>query len=81
MSTEDQPQTPPRGEPLDAGLPAQPDPLRDKFALAAMQKILGSEAAMERVGEQAKKRSLAPFAIVARMSYRMANEMMKERAK
>lgn len=81
MSTDNQTQSPPTADQIDAGLPAQPASLRDDFALAAMREILASDTAMDMVSKQAKKSNLAPSAIIARMAYRIANEMMKERAK
>jgi hypothetical protein len=55
--------------------------MRDYFAKGAMEAILGSEEAMDRVGEQAAKKNLRPAAIVAKMAFNIAGEMLKERAK
>lgn len=53
--------------------------MRDYFAKGAMEATLASETAMEQVGNQATKK-ITPFAIVARMAYRMADEMLKARS-
>lgn len=81
MNTEQDPGQPVHPPAGDVGQ-EQPDDhmtLRDKFAIEAMRSILMTEEAMDRVGITAKNKKISPFTIVARMSYKMAGEMMKAR--
>lgn len=54
--------------------------MRDFFAKGAMEATLGSEEAMSSIGEQAERSRVNPFKLVAKMAYRMADEMLKARA-